>query len=96
MASGRLEAGVYRGGDGDGKCVEPWIDRFAAEGHPGQWDRSSRPHTTPRRTGPTWNGGSRSCVTARRGQDSIGPEPGVAPRTVSHRALAPSPGAVPA
>lgn len=66
------------------KCVKTWIDRFAAEGEAGLRDRSSRPHTTPRRAGAEVE---RRVVelrrTARRGQDWIGPELGVAPRTVA-------------
>jgi transposase InsO family protein len=65
------------------KCVKTWIDRFAAEGEAGLRDRSSRPHTTPRRTDADVE---QQVVelrrTARRGQDWIGPELGMAPRTV--------------
>ncbi len=32
------------------KCVRTWITRFQAEGEAGLADRSSRPHTSPRRT----------------------------------------------
>jgi transposase InsO family protein len=32
------------------KCVRTWITRYAAEGEAGLVDRSSRPHTSPRRT----------------------------------------------
>ncbi len=32
------------------KCVGTWLDRYAAEGQAGLQDRSSRPHTNPRRT----------------------------------------------
>jgi transposase InsO family protein len=66
------------------KCVKTWIDRFAAEGEAGLRDRSSRPHTTPRRTSTQVE---RQVValrrSARRGQDWIGPELGLAPRTVA-------------
>ena len=66
------------------KCVKTWIDRFAAEGEAGLRDRSSRPHTTPRRTSAQIE---QQVVelrrTARRGQDWIGAELGVAPRTVA-------------
>lgn len=66
------------------RCVKTWIDRYAAEGEPGLATRSSRPHTTPTRT-------SRDVEqqvlelrrSQRRGQDWIGPELGIAPRTVS-------------
>jgi transposase InsO family protein len=66
------------------RCVQTWIDRFAAEGEAGLRTRSSRPHTTPTRTSEQveqrvlelrWR--------ERRGQDWIGPELGVPPRTVS-------------
>ena len=66
------------------KCVKTWIDRYATEGEAGLIDRSSRPHSSPRRTA--------SCVEHqvvatrrehRRGQDWLGPELGVAPRTVA-------------
>jgi hypothetical protein len=33
------------------RCVKTWIDRYAAEGEAGLHDRSSRPDTSPRRTG---------------------------------------------
>jgi transposase InsO family protein len=32
------------------KCVRTWVSRFEAEGEAGLVDRSSRPHTSPRRT----------------------------------------------
>ncbi|MGQ1795847.1 IS481 family transposase [Kocuria oceani] len=65
------------------KCVATWIARYAAEGEAGLHDRSSRPHTTPTRT----RGEVEQQVlalrrTQRRGQDWIGPELGLAPRTV--------------
>jgi len=66
------------------KCVKTWIDRYAAEGEAGLRDRSSRPHTTPRRTSAEVE---QQVVevrgTARRGQDWIGAELGMAPRTVA-------------
>jgi transposase InsO family protein len=66
------------------KCVRTWIDRFAAEGEAGLRDRSSRPHSTPTRTASEVE---QRVVevrrTARRGQDWIGPELGLAPRTVA-------------
>ncbi|WP_406046633.1 helix-turn-helix domain-containing protein [Kribbella sp. NBC_00889] len=83
--SGELEAGACRGGDGvSRKCVKTWIDRFAFEGDTGLRDRSSRPHTTPRRTSTEIEQqlvGLRR--TARRGQDWIGSALGLAPRTVA-------------
>ncbi|GLZ50091.1 hypothetical protein Acsp06_62760 [Actinomycetospora sp. NBRC 106375] len=40
------QLGVSRG------TVKKWIDRYDAEGLAGLEDRASRPHTSPRRTGP--------------------------------------------
>ena len=66
------------------QCVKKWIDRYAAEGEAGLHDRSSRPHTCPRRTSATVE---RRIVALRRkerrGPDWIGAELGVPPRTVS-------------
>src|SRR5262245_10737725 len=72
------ELGVSR------QCAHRWVARFRAEGLAGLLDRSSRPRRCPRQT-------SREVEHAvlalrrdrRRGQDWIGPELGVAPRTVS-------------
>jgi hypothetical protein len=66
------------------KCVKTWIDPYAAEGEAGLHDRSSRPHSCPRRTS--------SAVEhrilqlrrrERRWPDWIGAELGVPTRTVS-------------
>ena len=66
------------------KCVKTWIDRYAAEGQAGLHGRSSRPHSSPRRTS--------AQVEARvvelrrrerRGPDWISVEAGVPARTVS-------------
>jgi transposase InsO family protein len=72
------EMGVSR------RCVSHWINRFLAEGEDGLHDRSSRPRTSPTRT----SAAVEDQVLAlrereRRGQDWIGPELGVAARTVS-------------
>jgi transposase InsO family protein len=66
------------------QCAHRWIDRFAAEGEAGLWDRSSRPHHSPTRTSPDVE----ELVLAardehRRGQDWLGPELEVPARTVS-------------
>lgn len=65
------------------KCVHTWISRHAAQGEPGLWDRSSRPHRSPRRTTPDVE---QQVVAARRahrrGQDWLGPELGIPARTV--------------
>lgn len=66
------------------KCVKKWIDRYLAEGEDGLQDRSSRPHTCPRRTSRKVE---RRIVKLRkkerRGPGWIGAELGVPPRTVS-------------
>lgn len=72
------EMGVSR------QCVSHWVKRFQTEGEDGLLDRSSRPHTSPLRTPVEVE----ALVLAarqkqRRGPDQIGPELGVAPRTVS-------------
>ncbi|MCV7098986.1 IS481 family transposase [Mycobacterium palustre] len=65
------------------KCVHTWISRYAAEGEKGLLDRSSRPHSSPRRTPAEVE---QQVLAARdvhrRGQDWLGPELGVAARTV--------------
>lgn len=65
------------------KCVHTWISRYAAEGEAGLHDRSSRPHRNPTRTPARVE---RQVIAARRrhrrGQDWLGPELGIAPRTV--------------
>jgi transposase InsO family protein len=65
------------------KCVKTWIDRYEAEGLAGLEDRSSRPHRCPSRTSVEVE---KQVVALRRqqrrGQDWIGPELGLAPRTV--------------
>ena len=66
------------------KCVKTWIDRYAAEGEAGLHDRSSRPHSMPRRTSPEVE----ARVVAlrrreRRGPDWISAETGVPTRTVT-------------
>lgn len=66
------------------QCAHRWVSRFDAEGDAGLEDRSSRPHRTPTRT----TDEVEALVLAarrkhRRGQDWLGPELGLAPRTVS-------------
>ncbi len=66
------------------KCVKTWIDRYAVEGEPGLLTRSSRPHSTPTRTSDEVEQkilAARS--TDRCGPDLLGPQLGIAPRTVS-------------
>jgi transposase InsO family protein len=72
------ELGVSR------QCAHRWVARFRAEGAAGLIDRSSRPHSCPRRT--TAEVERRVLQMRRderRGQDWIGPELGVPARTVS-------------
>lgn len=66
------------------QCAHRWIARYDLRGEAGLHDRSSRPHHSPRRTAPAVE----ERVVAlrreqRRGQDWLGPELGLAPRTVS-------------
>ena len=66
------------------QCAHRWLCRFDAEGVAGLHDRSSRPHYCPTRT----SAAVEAAVVAaraeqRRGQDWLGAELGVAPRTVS-------------
>lgn len=66
------------------QCAHRWVARFDAEGDAGLCDRSSRPHRMPTKTSPELE----ALVLAarreqRRGPDWLGPELGIAPRTVS-------------
>jgi transposase InsO family protein len=66
------------------QCAHRWVARFDAEGESGLFDRSSRPQRMPTRTSEDVE----AMVLAarrehRRGPDWLGPELGVAPRTVS-------------
>ena len=66
------------------KCAHTWVKRFRDEGEAGLHDRSSRPHHCPAQTPVEVE--ERILVLRqeeRRGQDWIGPELGVPPRTVS-------------
>lgn len=72
------ELGVSR------QCAHRWIARFLAEGDAGLLDRSSRPHHCPRRTSLEVEQRVLELRrNERRGQDWIGPELGLAPRTVA-------------
>ena len=66
------------------KCVKKWLDRYAAAGEAGVEDRSSRPHSCPRRTSAQV---AQRIVAVRqrerRGPDWLGAELGVPARTVS-------------
>jgi transposase InsO family protein len=66
------------------QCAHRWVARFDAEGVAGLHDRSSRPHRSPARTSTEVE----AVVVAarlehRRGQDWLGAELGLAPRTVN-------------
>jgi transposase InsO family protein len=66
------------------QCAHRWLARFDEHGQPGLTDRSSRPHTNPRRTPAEVEAAIVQARTAdRRGQDWLGPELGVPARTVS-------------
>jgi transposase InsO family protein len=65
------------------KCVRTWIARFEDEGEAGLVDRSSRPHTSPRRTSAQTEDRIVELRTReRRGPAWIGAELGVPARTV--------------
>lgn len=72
------ELGVSR------QCAHRWVARFRAEGNAGLYDRSSRPHTCPRRTPADIEDRVLQLRRdERRGQDWIGPELNLPARTVS-------------
>ena len=65
-------------------CVRTWITRYAAEGEAGLADRSSRPHSSPRRTAAEVEDRIVELRRReRRGPAWIGAELGVPARTVS-------------
>ncbi len=71
------ELGVSR------QCASRWVGRFRADGEAGLADRSSRPHGQPRRTSAVLEAAVLTRrLTHREGQDVIGPEVGIAARTV--------------
>jgi transposase len=66
------------------KCVRTWITRFQNEGEAGLVDRSSRPHSSPRRTAAEVEDRIVQLRDReRRGPAWIGAELGVPARTVS-------------
>jgi transposase InsO family protein len=66
------------------QCAHRWVARFDAEGDAGLVDRSSRPHRSPTKTGAETEARVLAArAEHRRGQDWLGPELGVAARTVS-------------
>ena len=65
------------------QCGHRWVRRFKAGGVEALHDRSSRPHSTPTRTSPVVEAMVLAArIKHRRGQDWLGPELGVAARTV--------------
>ena len=84
IAHGRPVAHVAKELGVSRQCAHRWVARFRAEGDAGLLDRSSRPRHCPRRTSVEVE---RRVLQLRhekrRGQDWIGPELGVAARTVS-------------
>ena len=72
------ELGVSR------QCAHRWVARFRAEGWDGLHDRSSRPHTCPRRTPEhVETAVLRARHDHRRGPDYLAEETGVPARTVT-------------
>ena len=66
------------------QCAHRWVKRYDEEGEGGLHDRSSRPHSSPRRTCPQVEARVIALrAQERRGQDWLGPELGIAARTVS-------------
>ncbi len=66
------------------QCAHRWVARYDAEGEAGLADRSSRPHSSPRRTPAAVEAQVLAArASHRRGQDWLGPELGLPPRTVS-------------
>ena len=66
------------------QCAHRWVRRYDAEGEAGLVDRSSRPHRSPGRTPVAVEDQIVALrLEQRRGQDWIGPELGIAPRTVA-------------
>ena len=66
------------------KCVRTWVTRYEAEGEAGLVDRSSRPHTSPRRTAAEVEDRIVDLRSReRRGPAWLGAELGVPARTVS-------------
>lgn len=66
------------------QCAHRWVARFDAEGEAGLFDRSSRPRHMPTRTPAEVEAQVLAARAARRrGPDVLGPDLGVAPRTVS-------------
>ena len=66
------------------QCAHRWLARYDAEGEAGLFDRSSRPHHSPNRTGVELEARVLQARREhRRGPDWLGPELGVPARTVT-------------
>jgi transposase InsO family protein len=66
------------------QCAHRWVARYDAEGEAGLYDRPCTPHVTPTRTPAEVEARVLELRRReRRGQDWLGPELGVPPRTVS-------------
>ena len=66
------------------QCAHRWVARYRSLGETGLTDRSSRPHRSPTRTPAAVEQRVLTLRQAeRRGPDWLGPELGMAPRTVS-------------
>ena len=66
------------------QCAYRWVRRWRVEGDDGLVDRSSRPHTSPRRTPPAVEQAIHAeRVEHRRGPAWLAPRHGVCPRTVT-------------
>ena len=66
------------------QCAHRWVARFDAEGLEGLHDRSSRPQHSPRRTPAEIEDRVVAArLQLRQGPDRLGPELGVAPRTIT-------------
>ena len=65
------------------RTVRKWVSRYRTEGVEGLVDRSSRPHSSPRRTGPEVAGAIEALRRQRRTGQQIAASLGVSPATVS-------------
>ena len=66
------------------QCAHRWVNRFDSEGEAGLVDRSSRPHSSPRRTSTQVEAAIVAArLEHRRGRDWLGPELRVPARTVA-------------
>jgi len=84
LQDGRPVAHVAKELDVSRQCAHRWVTRYRAEGDTGLRDRSSRPHSTPRRTSSEVEQQVLAYRSEHRcGQDEIGAQLALAPRTVN-------------